>query len=77
MDMSFLLFRHCLPNTFLNNDLEVGVTKAPDDIDYEVANLKLKAMDIEIDTLSERQKSTCAAGKKELKFSSYFFLFYR
>lgn len=55
MDMSFAV-QALSAKYILNNDLEVGVTKAPDDIDYEVANLKLKAMDIEIDTLSERQK---------------------
>lgn len=55
MDMSFAV-QALSAKYILNNDLEVGVTKAPDDIDYEVANLKLKAMDIEIDTLSDRQK---------------------
>ena len=74
MDMSFAV-QALSAKYILNNDLEVGVTKAPDDIDYEVANLKLKAMDIEIDTLSDRQKSICAAGKKELKFSSLIFSF--
>lgn len=55
MDMSFAV-QALSAKYILNNDLEVGVTKAPDDIDYEVANLKLKAMDIEIDTLSDCQK---------------------
>lgn len=55
MDMSFAV-QALSAKYILNNDLDVGVTKAPDEIDYEVANLKLKAMDIEIDTLSERQK---------------------
>ena len=55
MDMSFAV-QALSAKYILNNDLEVGVTKAPDDIDYEVANLKLKAMDIEIDSLSDRQK---------------------
>ena len=60
MDMSFAV-QALSAKYILNNDLEVGVTKAPDDIDYEVANLKLKAMDIEIDTLSDRQKEyTCS-----------------
>ena len=45
MDMSFAV-QALSAKYILNNDLEVGVTKAPDDIDYEVANLKLKAMDI-------------------------------
>lgn len=55
MDMSFAV-QALSAKYILNNDLKVGVTKAPDDIDYEVANLKLKAMGIEIDTLSNRQK---------------------
>ncbi|MDR2623826.1 MAG: adenosylhomocysteinase [Methanobrevibacter sp.] len=38
------------------NDLNIGVMKAPDELDYEIAELKLKAMDIEIDSLSDRQK---------------------
>ena len=63
MDMSFAV-QALSAKYILNNDLEVGVTKAPDDIDYEVANLKLKAMDIEIDTLSYRQKE-CMCSWKE------------
>lgn len=63
MDMSFAV--QALSSKYiLNNDLEVGVTKAPDDIDYEVANLKLKAMDIEIDTLSDRQKEYMCSWKE-------------
>lgn len=63
MDMSFAV-QTLSAKYILNNDLEVGVTKAPDDIDYEVANLKLKAMDIEIDTLSERQKEYMCSWKE-------------
>ena len=63
MDMSFAV-QALSAKYILNNDLEVGVTKAPDDIDYEVANLKLKAMDIEIDTLSERQKQYMCSWKE-------------
>lgn len=63
MDMSFAV-QALSAKYILNNDLEVGVTKAPDDIDYEVANLKLKAMDIEIDTLSERQKKYMCSWKE-------------
>ena len=62
MDMSFAV-QALSAKYILNNDLEVGVTKAPDDIDYEVANLKLKAMDIEIDTLSNRQKEYMCSWK--------------
>lgn len=55
MDMSFAV--QALSAKFiLNNDLPVGVIKAPDEIDYNVASLKLKAMGIEIDTLTDRQK---------------------
>lgn len=63
MDMSFAI-QALSAKYILNNDLEVGVTKAPDDIDYEVANLKLKAMDIEIDTLSDRQKEYMCSWKE-------------
>ena len=63
MDMSFAV-QALSAKYILNNDLEVGVTKAPDDIDYEAANLKLKARDIEIDTLSERQKEYMCSWKE-------------
>lgn len=63
MDISFAV-QALSAKYILNNDLEVGVTKAPDDIDYEVANLKLKAMDIEIDTLSDRQKEYMCSWKE-------------
>lgn len=63
MDMSFAV-QALSAKYILNNDLEVGVTKAPDGIDYEVANLKLKAMDIEIDTLSDRQKEYMCSWKE-------------
>lgn len=63
MDMSFAV-QALSAKYILNNDLEVGVTKATDDIDYEVANLKLKAMDIEIDTLSDRQKEYMCSWKE-------------
>jgi adenosylhomocysteinase len=39
----------------LEKNPDIGVMKFPDELDYEIAKLKLKAMDIEIDTLSERQ----------------------
>ncbi len=63
MDMSFAV-QALSAKYILNNDLEVGVTKAPDEIDYDVANLKLKAMDIEIDTLSDRQKEYMSSWKE-------------
>ena len=39
-----------------NGKMDVGVMKAPDDIDYEVSSLKLQSMGIEIDSISDRQK---------------------
>ena len=63
MDMSFAV-QALSAKYILNNDLEDGVTKDPDDIDYEVANIKLKAMDIEIDTLSDRQKEYMCSWKE-------------
>ena len=44
----------------MKNDLPVGVTKAPDEIDYDVATMKLKAMGIEIDSLTDKQKAYMA-----------------
>jgi adenosylhomocysteinase len=38
------------------DDLELKVYKVPDDIDYNVAVLKLKVMGIEIDNLTPEQK---------------------
>lgn len=55
MDMSFAV-QSLSAKFILNNDLSVGVIKAPDEIDYNVASLKLKAMGIEIDSLTDRQK---------------------
>ncbi len=57
MDMSFavqaLSAKYILNN---NGKMDVGVMKAPDDIDYEVSSLKLQSMGIEIDSISDRQK---------------------
>jgi len=55
MDMSFAV-QALSAKYILENDLPVGVTKAPDEIDYNVASLKLNAMGIEIDSLTDRQK---------------------
>lgn len=55
MDMSFAV-QALSAKHIMENDLEVGVTKAPDEIDYNVATMKLKAMDIEIDSLTDKQK---------------------
>ena len=59
MDMSFAV-QALSAKYILENDLPVGVTKAPDEIDYNVASMKLKAMDIEIDSLTDKQKSYLA-----------------
>ncbi|WP_458455696.1 adenosylhomocysteinase [Methanobrevibacter sp.] len=54
MDMSFAV-QALSAKHILENDLPVGVTKAPDEIDYNVASMKLKAMGIEIDSLTDKQ----------------------
>ena len=59
MDMSFAV-QALSAKHILENDLPVGVTKAPDEIDYNVASMKLKAMGIEIDSLSDKQKAYLA-----------------
>ena len=56
MDMSFAV-QALSAKHILENDLPVGVTKAPDAIDYNVATMKLKAMGIEIDSLNDKQKA--------------------
>ncbi|MCQ2970600.1 adenosylhomocysteinase [Methanobrevibacter gottschalkii] len=55
MDMSFAV-QALSAKHILENDLSVGVTKAPDEIDYSVATMKLKAMGIKIDSLTDKQK---------------------
>ena len=59
MDMSFAV-QALSAKHILENDLSVGVTKAPDEIDYTVASMKLKAMGIEIDSLTDKQKAYMA-----------------
>ena len=59
MDMSFAV-QALSAKHILENDLPVGVTKAPDEIDYSVATMKLKAMGIEIDSLTDKQKAYMA-----------------
>ena len=55
MDMSFAM-QSISTQYLLENKLEPGVYKTPDEKDYEVARLKLQAMDIEIDSLTKRQQ---------------------
>ena len=59
MDMSFAV-QALSAKYILENDLPVGVTKAPDEIDYNVASMKLDAMGIEIDSLTDKQKAYMA-----------------
>lgn len=54
MDLSFAS-QALSAKYILENNLDVGVMKSPDELDYEIAELKLKAMGSEIDTLSDRQ----------------------
>ena len=56
MDMSFAV-QALSAKHILENDLHVGVTKAPDEIDYAVASMKLDARGIEIDSLTDKQKA--------------------
>ena len=59
MDMSFAV-QALSAKYILENDLPVGVTKAPDEIDYAVASMKLESMGIEIDSLTDKQKAYMA-----------------
>jgi adenosylhomocysteinase len=55
MDMSFA--NQALAVEYLaKNRLEIGVYKLPDELDVEVARLKLEAMGVEIDELTEEQR---------------------
>lgn len=55
MDLSFAM-QALSVKYLLDNDLEVGVYKTPDETDKYVAELKLGAMGIEIDELTPEQK---------------------
>lgn len=55
MDLSFAM-QALSAKYLLDNELDVGVYKTPDKTDRYVAELKLKAMDIEIDDLTSQQK---------------------
>ena len=59
MDMSFAV-QALSAKHILENDLPIGVTKAPDEIDYTVASMKLGALGIEIDSLTDKQKAYIA-----------------
>ena len=55
MDLSFAM-QALSAKRLVNEDMEPGVYKTRDEVDIEVAKLKLKAMGIEIDELSQDQK---------------------
>lgn len=54
MDMSFAM-QALSAKHLIEKDLNPGVYKSPDELDIEVAKLKLKSMNIEIDDLSDVQ----------------------
>ena len=54
MDMSFAM-QALSAKYLINNKLEVGIHKTLDETDISVAELKLKAMKIDIDHLSDAQ----------------------
>lgn len=54
MDLSFAM-QALSAEKLVKTQMEVGVHKTDDEADMHVARLKLKAMGIEIDDLSERQ----------------------
>jgi len=56
MDMSFANQALCVEYLVEKSKMEPEVYSVPKDIDELVANLKLKAMDVEIDELTEEQK---------------------
>ena len=56
MDMSFSV-QALMAEYTVKNDLEISVHKVPKEIDELVAALKLESMGIEIDTLSDKQKT--------------------
>ena len=56
MDMSFANQALCVEYLVKEKEMKPKVYSVPEEIDRFVANLKLKAMDIEIDDLTEDQK---------------------
>jgi len=55
MDLSFAM-QALSVKYLLDNKLDIGVYKIPDETDEYVAGLKLKAMGIKIDELTPKQK---------------------
>jgi len=65
MDMSFANQALCLEFLVKNRGkLETRVYPVPEDIDKQVARLKLNAMGIEIDTLTPEQKQYLASWEE-------------
>ena len=56
MDLSFALQALSVERLARGERLQPGVHPVPDDIDREVARLKLASLGVEIDVLSERQR---------------------
>jgi adenosylhomocysteinase len=55
MDLSFAM-QALSAKQLVETQMEIGVHKTPDEADMHVARLKLEAMGIEIDNLTERQE---------------------
>lgn len=66
MDLSFAM-QALSAKQLVETQMEIGVHKTPDEADMHVARLKLEAMGIEIDNLTERQENTWKDGKKARK----------
>jgi len=60
MDMSFANQALCVKYIAEKDRIKPKIIKVPKEIDHLVANLKLKAMEIEIDNLTEEQKKYIA-----------------
>ncbi len=57
MDMSFANQALCAEYVAQAESLPLGVMRVPEEIDFQVASLKLQAMGIEIDTLTPEQRA--------------------
>ena len=61
MDMSFANQALCAEYTATEETLPLGVTPVPEEIDVQVATLKLRALGAEIDTLTPQQRAYLAS----------------
>ena len=64
MDMSFANQALCVKHIVESKDLEPKVYPVPADIDAQIARLKLAAMNISIDTLTEAQRAYLASWQE-------------